>query len=88
MILAKTIKGYGMGLSGEGQMMTHQAKKMTEDALLLFRDRFDLPLTDEQVRAIEYYKPPADSPEMRYLLERRAALGGPLPARRKALADT
>ena len=61
-ILAKTIKGYGMGVSGEGQMITHQAKKMTEDALLAFRDRFELPLTDEQVRAAEYYKPPADSP--------------------------
>ncbi|HWD63929.1 MAG TPA: pyruvate dehydrogenase (acetyl-transferring), homodimeric type, partial [Solirubrobacteraceae bacterium] len=61
-ILAKTIKGYGMGVSGEGQMITHQAKKMTEDALLAFRDRFELPLTDEQVRAAEYYKPPEDSP--------------------------
>ena len=63
-ILAKTIKGYGMGASGEGQMITHQAKKMTEDALLAFRDRFELPLTDEQVRDAEYYKPPEDSPEM------------------------
>jgi pyruvate dehydrogenase E1 component len=83
-ILAKTIKGYGMGVSGEGQMITHQAKKMTEDALLAFRDRFELPLTDEQVRAAEYYKPPADSPEMQFLGERRAALGGWLPARRRA----
>ncbi len=82
-ILAKTIKGYGMGVSGEGQMITHQAKKMTEAALLAFRDRFELPLTDEQVRAAEYYKPPEDSPEMRYLRERRAALGGSLPARRR-----
>jgi pyruvate dehydrogenase E1 component len=82
-ILAKTIKGYGMGVSGEGQMITHQAKKMTEDALLAFRDRFELPLTDEQVRAAEYYKPPADSPEMRYLRERRAALGGWMPSRRR-----
>ncbi|MGO9902559.1 MAG: pyruvate dehydrogenase (acetyl-transferring), homodimeric type, partial [Solirubrobacteraceae bacterium] len=82
-ILAKTIKGYGMGLAGEGQMMTHQAKKMTEEALLIFRDRFDLPLTDEQVRALEYYKPPEDSPEMQYMRARRAALGGPLPARRR-----
>jgi pyruvate dehydrogenase E1 component len=82
-ILAKTIKGYGMGVSGEGQMITHQAKKMTEAALLAFRDRFELPLTDEQVRAAEYYKPPADSPEMQYLRERRAALGGWLPARRR-----
>jgi pyruvate dehydrogenase E1 component len=82
-ILAKTIKGYGMGASGEGQMITHQAKKMTEDALLAFRDRFELPLTDEQVRSAEYYKPPDDSQEMRYLRECRAALGGSLPARRR-----
>src|SRR5208282_2072933 len=62
-ILAKTIKGYGMGGSGEGQMITHQAKKMTEEALLAYRDRFELPLTDEQVRHAEYYMPPEDSPE-------------------------
>ena len=87
-ILAKTIKGYGMGVSGEGQMITHQAKKMTEDALLQFRDRFDLPLTDEQVRAAEYYRPPEDSPEMVYLRERREALGGSLPARRRRAPDS
>src|SRR5579863_867890 len=81
-ILAKTIKGYGMGASGEGQMVTHQAKKMTEDALLAFRDRFELPLSDEQVRNAEYYKPGDDSEEMRYLRECRAALGGSLPVRR------
>ncbi len=86
-ILAKTIKGYGMGSSGEGQMITHQAKKMTEDALLAFRDRFELPLTDEQVRAAEYYKPPDDSPEMRYLRECREALGGSLPVRRRRVAQ-
>jgi len=80
-ILAKTIKGYGMGVSGEGQMITHQAKKMTEAALLAFRDRFELPLTDEQVRDAEYYKPPDDSPEMRYLRDCRAALGGMMPVR-------
>jgi len=82
-ILAKTIKGYGMGASGEGQMVTHQAKKMTEEALLAFRDRFELPLSDEQVRAAEYYRPPDDSPEMRYLRECRARLGGSLPVRRR-----
>jgi pyruvate dehydrogenase E1 component len=81
-ILAKTIKGYGMGVSGEGQMVTHQAKKMAEAALLAFRDRFELPLTDEQVKAAEYYKPPDDSPEMQYLRECREALGGSLPVRR------
>jgi len=82
-ILAKTIKGYGMGTSGEGQMTAHQAKKMTEDALLAFRDRFQLPLTDEQVRAAEYFVPPEDSPEMKFLRESRAALGGFLPMRRR-----
>ncbi len=82
-ILAKTIKGYGMGVSGEGQMITHQAKKMTEDALLAFRDRFELPLTDEQVRGAEYYKPPQDSPEMQLMRECRERLGGSLPARRR-----
>ncbi len=83
-ILAKTIKGYGMGVSGEGQMITHQAKKMTEDALLQFRDRFELPLTDAQVRAAEYYKPPEDSPEMQLLRESRARLGGSMPVRRRS----
>ncbi len=82
-ILAKTIKGYGMGVSGEGQMITHQAKKMTEAALLAFRDRFELPLTDDQVKAAEYYKPPEDSPEMEYMRECREALGGSLPVRRR-----
>jgi pyruvate dehydrogenase E1 component len=82
-ILAKTIKGYGMGVSGEGQMITHQAKKMTEAALLAFRDRFELPLSDEQVRDAEYYKPPDDSPEMQFLRERRAELGGSMPVRRQ-----
>jgi pyruvate dehydrogenase E1 component len=82
-ILAKTIKGYGMGVSGEGQMIGHQAKKMTEAALLAFRDRFELPLTDAQVSDAEYYKPPEDSPEMQYLRECRAALGGVMPVRRR-----
>jgi pyruvate dehydrogenase E1 component len=82
-ILAKTIKGYGMGVSGEGQMITHQAKKMTEAALMAFRDRFELPLSDEQVRDAEYYKPPEDSPEMQFLRERRAELGGSIPHRRR-----
>jgi pyruvate dehydrogenase E1 component len=81
-ILAKTVKGYGMGVSGEGQMITHQAKKMTEEALLQFRDRFELPLTDEQVVQASFYKPPDDAPEMEYLRSCRAALGGSLPARR------
>ena len=71
-----------MGVSGEGQMITHQAKKMTEAALLAFRDRFELPLTDQQVHDAEYYKPPDDSPEMQFLRECREKLGGSLPVRR------
>src|SRR3954451_6430326 len=82
-ILAKTIKGYGMGEAGEGQNITHQQKKMTGGALLAFRDRFQLPLTDEQVAEGAFYKPDDDSPEMHYLHERREALGGPLPQRRR-----
>jgi pyruvate dehydrogenase E1 component len=82
-ILAKTIKGYGMGEAGEGQNITHQQKKMAENALLAFRDRFDLPIPDDQARAAAFYKPPADSAEMEFLRERRAALGGSLPARRR-----
>src|SRR3954465_8818086 len=82
-ILAKTIKGYGMGEAGEGQNITHQQKKMAENALLAFRDRFELPLSDEQATAAQFYKPPADSAEMEFLRERRAALGGSLPARRR-----
>ncbi len=81
-ILAKTIKGYGMGEAGEGQNITHQQKKMGEAALFAFRDRFELPITDEQVHEPAYYRPPDDSPEMRLLRERREALGGALPARR------
>src|SRR6188472_2154434 len=65
-ILAKTIKGYGMGEAGEGQNITHQQKKMTEQALLAFRDRFGLPLSDEQVQTMEYYRPPEDSEEARF----------------------
>jgi pyruvate dehydrogenase E1 component len=82
-ILAKTIKGYGMGVSGEGQMITHQAKKMTDAALMAFRDRFELPLTDAQVRDAEYYKPEETAPEMQYLREFRAKLGGVMPVRRR-----
>ena len=80
-ILAKTIKGYGMGRAGEGQNITHQAKKMNEEALIAFRDRFQVPLTDEQARDAVFYRPPADSEEMIYLRERREALGGSIPAR-------
>jgi pyruvate dehydrogenase E1 component len=82
-ILAKTIKGYGMGAAGEGQNITHQQKKMPEEALLAYRDRFGLPLTDEQARAGDLYVPPAGSPELDYLNERRTELGGALPSRRR-----
>ena len=80
-ILAKTIKGYGMGKSGESINTTHQQKKLGEDDLLYYRDRFDLPLTDEQVKNVQYYKPPEDSPEIKYLKECRLRLGGNLPER-------
>ncbi|HEY6757929.1 MAG TPA: pyruvate dehydrogenase (acetyl-transferring), homodimeric type [Baekduia sp.] len=81
-ILAKTIKGYGMGESGEGQNITHQAKKMNEKALFAFRDRFGLELSDDAVRDVSFHRPADDAPEMRYLRERREALGGSLPQRR------
>jgi pyruvate dehydrogenase E1 component len=86
-ILAKTIKGYGMGEAGEGQMITHQQKKMNEEALFAFRDRFELEISDDEVRDLAYHKPAEDSPEMRYLQERRAALGGYLPARRRKVDE-
>src|SRR4051794_38785277 len=85
-ILAKTVKGYGMGEAGEGQNITHQQKKMTQHALLAFRDRFGLELTDEEVCSAAFHKLPEDSDEMRYVQERRAELGGYLPARRTETA--
>jgi pyruvate dehydrogenase E1 component len=81
-ILAKTVKGYGMGESGEGQMISHQAKKMNEEALRQFRDRFQIPVSDEQLKDVPFVRFADDSPEMKYLRERRTALGGYLPARR------
>jgi pyruvate dehydrogenase E1 component len=81
-ILAKTVKGYGMGEAGEGQNITHQQKKMGEAALKEFRDRFSLPIGDEQLAEIPFVRFAEDSPEMKYLRTRRAALGGSLPARR------
>jgi pyruvate dehydrogenase E1 component len=82
-ILAKTVKGYGMGESGEGQMISHQAKKMTLDALKQFRERFQIPITDKQFEEMAYLRFADDSPEAKYLKERRAALGGYLPQRRR-----
>jgi len=80
-ILAKTVKGYGMGEAGEGQMIAHQQKKMNEDAVRAFRDRFNIPIPDEDLSSVPFFKPPENSEEMKYLRERRANLGGFLPQR-------
>ena len=80
-ILAKTVKGYGMGAAGEGMNITHQQKKMTQDQLRAFRDRFSIPVSDDVIADIPFYKPADDSPEMIYLRKQREALGGYLPAR-------
>ncbi len=85
-ILAKTIKGYGMGEAGEGQNITHQQKKMGEEALRKFRDRFNIPISDEKLDELPFYKPADDSATIRYLHERRKSLGGYLPSRRAAIA--
>jgi pyruvate dehydrogenase E1 component len=82
LILPKTVKGYGMGESGEGQMISHQAKKMTQNALRGFRDRFQIPVTDDDLVNIPFIKLPEDSPEVKYLHAHRQALGGYLPQRR------
>ena len=82
-VLAKTVKGYGMGDAGEGQNITHQQKSMDIESLKTFRSRFDLPISDEEVENLAYYKPAKDSPEMKYMMERRNALGGFLPIRKK-----
>ncbi|MDZ4080658.1 alpha-ketoglutarate dehydrogenase [Hydrocarboniphaga sp.] len=87
-ILAKTMKGYGMGAAGQGRMTTHQQKKLEIDSLKAFRDRFDLPLSDAQVEHLEFYKPAEDSAELRYLKARREALGGALPRRRNRSSQT
>jgi pyruvate dehydrogenase E1 component len=80
-ILAQTKKGFGMGAAGEGRMTTHQQKKLDAEALLEFRDRFKLPLSDEQCTSLAYYKPDPESPEMRHLLAQRALFGGSMPRR-------
>ncbi|MBS0447573.1 MAG: alpha-ketoglutarate dehydrogenase [Proteobacteria bacterium] len=80
-ILAHTKKGYGMGAAGQGRMTTHQQKKLDRDDLIAFRNRFQLPLTDAEAESLALYKPAADSAEMRYLHDRRSALGGFIPAR-------
>ncbi|QDU61794.1 Pyruvate dehydrogenase E1 component [Planctomycetes bacterium Pan216] len=80
-VLAKTIKGYGLGDAGEGQMSTHQQKKLNFDAVREFRDRFGIPIPDDKLEEVPFYVPPADSPEMEYLHQRRKELGGYLPQR-------
>jgi pyruvate dehydrogenase E1 component len=80
-ILAKTIKGYGLGEAGEGRNITHNNKKLNEEQLKEFRTRFSIPISDEQVADAPFYRPAADSPEMKYLHERRQALGGYMPQR-------
>jgi pyruvate dehydrogenase E1 component len=80
-ILARTIKGYGMGEAGEGKNVTHQQKKMNESDLRSFRTRFGIPVSDEQIAETPFYRPPDDSVELQYVRERRKALGGYVPAR-------
>jgi pyruvate dehydrogenase E1 component len=80
-VLAKTIKGYGLGQNGEGQNISHQQKKLDDDGVRYFRDRFDVPISDEQIAEVPFYHPGEDSEEVRYLQERRAAMGGYLPLR-------
>jgi pyruvate dehydrogenase E1 component len=81
-ILAKTIKGYGMGDSGQARNTAHQKKKISDESLRRARDRFRLPIKDEDVDSVPFYKPPASSPEMQYLQERTKAMGGGVPARK------
>jgi pyruvate dehydrogenase E1 component len=87
-ILAQTKKGFGMGEAGQGKMTTHQQKKLDRRALLSFRDRFNLPISDDAATALEFYKPDDDSDEIRYLHERRQQLGGYIPARQSDAITT
>ncbi|HWR13761.1 MAG TPA: pyruvate dehydrogenase (acetyl-transferring), homodimeric type [Terriglobales bacterium] len=80
-ILARTIKGYGLGESGEGKNITHQQKKLNEEELKAFRSRFGVPLSDEEIEKLAFYRPPDDSPEISYLRRRRQELGGYIPKR-------
>jgi pyruvate dehydrogenase E1 component len=81
-LLVKTVKGWGMGSAGEGKNTAHQAKKLSDDDIRFFRDRFNIPISDADLPNLPFYKPADDTPEMKYLHERRAALGGYLPRRR------
>ena len=84
-ILAMTVKGYGTGEAGEANNETHSLKKLDLESLKAFRDRFAIPINDDELANVPYYKPDPESPEMRYMRERRAALGGPIPTRRSAI---
>ena len=86
-ILAKTVKGYGMGSAAEGMNIAHGVKKVDVNQLKAFRDRFDLPISDEEVESYSYYKPDENSPEVQYLKEKRAALGGFVPQRREKFSN-
>jgi pyruvate dehydrogenase E1 component len=81
-ILAKTVKGFGLGKSAEGQMITHQQKKLSDEDLMTFRDRFNIPISNEEISRLPFCKPPEDSEELRYLRSHRVTLGGYLPSRR------
>ncbi len=81
-ILARTIKGYGVGESGEGKNVTHQQKKLNDDEVKAFRTRFGIPISDEEVAKAPFYRPPQESVELKYMLERRKTLGGPVPTRK------
>jgi len=85
-ILAKTIKGFGMGGAGEAQNITHQQKKMGTLSVRSFRDRFNIPISDDRIDEVPFYRPPDEEPEMKYLMERVKAMGGLLPARRRKAA--
>ena len=87
-LLVKTVKGYGMGKSGEARNTAHQTKKLDDDAIREMRDRFGIPVSDEQLHDVPFYVPAADSPEIQYLHERRKQLGGYLPQRRRKADDT
>jgi pyruvate dehydrogenase E1 component len=87
-ILAKTVKGYGMGAAGEGMMISHQAKKMGHEPLLQFRDRFQIPVPDEEIEHLPLLRFAEDSDEMRYIRQTRGDLGGYLPSRRRSTSDT
>ncbi|MEM9186334.1 MAG: pyruvate dehydrogenase (acetyl-transferring), homodimeric type, partial [Planctomycetota bacterium] len=86
-VIAKTIKGYGLGEAGEGRNKTHNNKKLDEEELVEFRTRFGIPISDDRVREAPFYRPPEDSPEMKYLRERREALGGSVPMRQESEAN-